>query len=187
MTRWRKTKKRADNPCCLLAYGLSALRLCVRLSCRYLILSVVVTSRRIHCNIGDNLSINFHIDLIYTVFQFLVMIWLDAVVFQQAFFKRSFSCVISGAVLVRRDIGRTVSVSGWDYLNCSSRVSLSGRGLIAVAGGRNFSAGCEGEQHHCRKNSGDDGFSARGQPAAALAKRAWFKNVFHNNLLLLKK
>ena len=29
MTRWRKTKKRADNPFGLLAYGLSALRLCV--------------------------------------------------------------------------------------------------------------------------------------------------------------
>lgn len=29
MTRWRKTKKRADNPCCLMAHGLSALRLCV--------------------------------------------------------------------------------------------------------------------------------------------------------------
>ena len=27
MTRWRKTKKRADNPCCLMAHGLSALRL----------------------------------------------------------------------------------------------------------------------------------------------------------------
>ena len=31
MMRWRKTKKRADNPCCLMAHGLSALRLCVRL------------------------------------------------------------------------------------------------------------------------------------------------------------
>ena len=58
MTRWRKTRKRADNPFGLLAYGLSALRLCVRLSYRYLILSVVVSGRRINRNIGDNLSIN---------------------------------------------------------------------------------------------------------------------------------
>ena len=64
-------------------------------------LSVVVTGCRIHRNIGNNLSINFYVDLIYAVFQFLVIIWLDAVVFQQTFFKRSFPCVISGAVLVR--------------------------------------------------------------------------------------
>ena len=70
---------------------------------------------RIHRNIWDNLSVNFHIDLIYTVFQFLVMIWLDAVVFQQTFFKCSFPCVICGAVLVCRGIGRTFCVSGWDY------------------------------------------------------------------------
>ena len=78
-------------------------------------LSVVVTGCRIHRNIWDNLSVNFHIDLIYTVFQFLVMIWLDAVVFQQTFFKCSFPCVICGAVLVCRGIGRTFCVSGWDY------------------------------------------------------------------------
>ena len=60
-------QKRADNPRSLLVCGLSALRLCVRHSYYYLILTMIITGCRIHCNIGDNLTINFYIDLIYTI------------------------------------------------------------------------------------------------------------------------
>ena len=54
---------------------------------------MVITSRGIHHDIGNDLAVDLYIDLIHSIVQLLVVIRPDTVIVQQTFFKRNFPVV----------------------------------------------------------------------------------------------
>lgn len=100
---------------------------CVRLQS----LSVIITGRGIHRNVGDDLAVDLHIDLINAAAQIFVVFRRDAVVLQQALFKLDLPCFLRAGGRLCCRCGLNCR-GGFLYCGCLRRFRL-GR----LLGGRN--------------------------------------------------
>ena len=125
---------------------------CVRLQS----LAVVIAGRGVHRNVGDDLAVDLHIDLINAAAQIFIIFRRDAVVLQQALFKLDLPRFLRacGRLCCRRGLDCR---GGFLYCGCLRRFRL-GR----LLGGRNclgrrivstsFFAARESEEQRRHKN-----------------------------------
>ena len=109
---------------------------------------MIVSGRGIHRDIGNDLPVNLHIDLIDPTAQILVMIRHNAIVFQQALFKLDLPFVVPGRSL--RSLRQYRLLNGCCRLPVSIRLPRFFSGRKRKKQQRRTSGGGKGFPFHVR-------------------------------------